>query len=206
MKPRVRRLQHGVRSWHRSLVCRGWWSCLLNIQVNLTCCSWTSGRFLCRLRSTVFYLDQWHFGSINKKPTILVGTLPVARLSGRLLKNTDCINVLRGTEALPPGGYPAELCKQLAHKILLRSACSKFGVHTSRPGIAHLPCERVSSDNPCKVLLTPRVSEAQDLECLGGLRSCRRVRLRMPVSCARGLLIRRALEDVLTKIPGLESR
>ena len=28
----------------------------------------------------------------------------------------------------------------------------------------------------------------------------------MPVSCARGLLIRRALEDVLTKIPGLESR
>ena len=65
------------------------------------------------------YLDQCHFGSIDKKPTILVGTLPVARLSGRLLKNTDSINVLKGTEALPPGGYPAELCKQLAHKILL---------------------------------------------------------------------------------------
>ena len=41
--------KHGVRSEHRSLVCRGWWSCLLDIQVNLTCCSWTSGRFLCRL-------------------------------------------------------------------------------------------------------------------------------------------------------------
>ena len=65
------------------------------------------------------YLDQCHFGSIDKKPTILVGTLLVARLSGRLLKNTDSINVLKGTEALPPGGYPAELCKQLAHKILL---------------------------------------------------------------------------------------
>ena len=160
------------------------------------------------------YLDQCHFGSIDKKPTILVGTLPVARLSGRLLKNT--VDVLKGTKALPPGGYSAELCEQLAHKNLLaavnqrtdmlRSACSKFGVHTSRPGIAHLQCERVSSDNPCKVLLTPRVCGAQDLECLGGLRSCRRVRLRMPVSCARGLMIRRALENVLTKIPGLESR
>ena len=162
------------------------------------------------------YLDQCQFGSVDKKPTILVGTLPVAGLSGRLMENTDNINVLKGAEALRPGGYPAELCRQLAHKILLaavsrrtamlRSACSKFGVRTSRPGRAHLPCARVSSDNPCKVLLTPRVSEAQDLECLGGLRSCRRVRLRMPVSCARGLLIRRALEDVLTKISGLESR
>ena len=162
------------------------------------------------------YLDLCHFGSIDKTPTILVGTLPVARLSARLLKRADCINVLNETDALASDGYPAELCKQLAHKILLaavnhrtvmlRSACSKFGVHTSRPGVAHLPCERVSSDNPCKVLLTPRVSEVQDLECLGGLRSCRQVRLRMPVSCARGLLIRRALENVLTQIPGLESR
>ena len=132
-----------------------------------------------------------------------------------------CGHFLRnGTEEnrkfLAPDGYPAELCKQLAHKVLLaavnrrtvmlRFACSKVGVHTSRPGVAHLPCERVSSDNPCKVLLTPRVSEVQDLECLGGLRSCRRVRLRMPVSCARGLLIRRALENMLTQIPGLESR
>ena len=141
----------------------------------------------------------------NRQETYNLGWNLVARLSGRLLKNTDSINVLKETDALAPDGYPAELCKQLAHKILLaavnqrtdmlRSACSKFGVHTSRPGIAHLPCERVSSDNPCKVLLTPRVSEAQDLECLGGLRSCRRVRLRMPVSCTRGLLIRRALED-----------
>ena len=158
------------------------------------------------------HLDQCHFGSIEKKPTILVGTLPVARLSAQL----GSINVLKETDALAPDGYPAELCKQVAHKILLaavnhrtvmlRFACSKFGVHTTRPGIAHLTCERVSSDNPCKVLLTPRESEVQDLQCLGGLRSCRRVRLRMPASCARGLLIRRTLENVLTQIPGLESR
>ena len=66
------------------------------------------------------YLDQCHFGSIDKKPTMLVGTLPVARLYAWLLKRTDSINVLKETDALAPDGYPAEFCKQLAQNF----ACS----------------------------------------------------------------------------------
>ena len=125
-------------------------------------------------------------------------------------------NVHDRTESMCSEGYPAELCKQLAHKIwhaavsrrtdLLRSACKTTLARTSRPRKAHLPCERVSSDNPCKALFTPRASTTQNLACLGGLRSCRRVRYRMPEACTRGALIRRALETVLSKIPGLESR
>ena len=109
------------------------------------------------------YLDQCHFGSVDKKRTILVGTLPVARLSARLLKRADCINVLNEQGALAPDGYPAELCKQLAHNVLLASvnrrtlvlrfACSKVGVHTSRPGVAHLPCERLTIRVKCSLHL-----------------------------------------------------
>ena len=118
VKPRVRRLQHVVRNAHWSLVCRGWslpaehsgkshmlqlddWSLHLSTSLHRV------------------YLDQCHFGSIYKKPTILVGTLPVAKLSARLLKRADRIDVFNETDALAPDGYPAELCKQLAHKILL---------------------------------------------------------------------------------------
>ena len=99
------------------------------------------------------YLDQCHFGSIYKKPTILVGTLSVAKLSARLLKRADRIDVFNETDALASDGYPAELCKQLALKILLaavnhrtvmlRLACAKFGVHTSKPSVAWVVCVRV---------------------------------------------------------------
>ena len=162
------------------------------------------------------YLDQCFFGTTSTSPTIWVGTLPFAQLSARPLRRADRIHVFHKTAALAPDSFPAVLCKQLAHTILLASvshrtvmlrlACSKFDVHNSKPTVAHLPSERVSSDSPCKVLLTPRVSDVQDLQCLGGLRSCGRVRSRMPVSCTRGLLIRRALENVLLQISGLESR
>ena len=184
MKPRVRRLQHGVAQ--RALELGVPWLVALPAEHPNKSHMLQLDEWSLRLSTSInrVYLDLCHFGSIDKTPTILVGTLPVARLSARLLKRADCINVLNKTDALAPDGYPAVLCKQFAHKILLaavnhrtvmiRFACSKLGVHTSRPGVAHLPCERVSSDNPCKVLLTPRVSEVQDLECLGGLRSCRR--------------------------------
>ena len=162
------------------------------------------------------YFDQCQFGSADKKPTLLFGTFPVALKASPSILNTGESNVRDGTESRCSEGYPAELCKQLAHKIwlaavsrrtdVLRSACTTTVARTSRPGKAHLPCERVSSDNPCKALFTPRASEAQNLACLGGLRSCRRVRYRMPASCTRGALIQRALETVLSKIPGLESR
>ena len=181
-------------------MCRGWWSCLLNNPGKSHMLQLDEWSLPLSASIDRVYLDQCQFGSVDKKPTLPVGTLPVAVKAGRPTENTDDINVLKGAEALRPGGYPSEFCRQLARKILLaavsrrtamlRSACSKFCVRISRPGSAHLPCERVSSGNPCKVLLTPRASEAQDLECLSGLRSCRRVRLRMPVSCARGLLLR----------------
>ena len=133
------------------------------------------------------YLDQCHFGSTSTSPTILVGTFPVAKLSVRPLQRANRIHVFHKTDTLAPDSFPAVLCRQLAHTILLaavnhrtvmlRLACSRFDVHNSKQPVAHLLCERVSSDNPCKVLLTPRVSDVQDLQCLGGLRSCRRVRL-----------------------------
>ena len=98
------------------------------------------------------YLDQCHFGSTSTTPTIVVGTLPVAKLSVRLLKRADRTHVFSETDALAPDSYPAELCKQWAHTILpaavnhrtviLCLACSKFGVHTSKPTVAHLPCGR----------------------------------------------------------------
>ena len=120
--------------------------------------------------------DQCQFGSADKKPTLLFGTLPVALKASPSILNTGESNVRDGTEPMCSEGYPAELCKQLAHKIwlaavsrrtdVLRSACKTTLARTSRPGKAHLPCQRVSSDNPCRALFTPRASEAQNLACL----------------------------------------
>ena len=55
-------------------------------------------------------LDQYHFGSFGKKPSILVGTLPVDGLSDRRLDDTGYM-VNKESQSVCSEVYPSELCK-----------------------------------------------------------------------------------------------